>query len=123
MKNGRYEEDGTVRWYLNDHLHREDGPAVEWANGSKEWWINGQLHREDGPAVETSDGHRQWCLNGKKHRSNGPAIEWSDGLAAWYLNGVEQTQQEFQQWLDRKNLNEKLHATLEPKPTEKRLKI
>jgi hypothetical protein len=26
--------------------HREDGPAVEWANGSKEWWLNGTSHTE-----------------------------------------------------------------------------
>jgi len=31
-------------------LHREDGPAVEWYNGSKEWYKNAKLHREDGPA-------------------------------------------------------------------------
>ncbi len=28
---------GTKEWYLNDELHREDGPAVEDADGSKEW--------------------------------------------------------------------------------------
>lgn len=32
-------------------LHREDGPAVEWKDGSEEWYINDVLHREDGPAV------------------------------------------------------------------------
>ena len=32
---------GTKRWYLNDKLHRIDGPAVEYEDGSKEWWING----------------------------------------------------------------------------------
>lgn len=57
---------GTKRWYLNNHLHREDGPAVEWSDDSKEWYLNGQLHREDGPAVEWSDGIKRWYLNGKK---------------------------------------------------------
>ena len=34
--------DGTVRWRLpNRKLHREDGPAVEHADGRKEWWVNG----------------------------------------------------------------------------------
>ena len=32
---------GTRRWYLKSwwgkKLHREDGPAVEWANGTKYW--------------------------------------------------------------------------------------
>jgi hypothetical protein len=54
----------TRRWYLNGKLHREDGPAVEYADGSKEWWINGQCHREDGPAVEYADGTtKEWWLS------------------------------------------------------------
>jgi hypothetical protein len=32
--------DGDKRWYLNDHLHRTDGPAVELANGNKRWCLN-----------------------------------------------------------------------------------
>lgn len=28
-------------WYQNDVLHREDGAAIEWDNGTKEWWLNG----------------------------------------------------------------------------------
>jgi hypothetical protein len=27
---------------LNGELHREDGPAAEWADGSKAWWLNGR---------------------------------------------------------------------------------
>ena len=51
--------------YRNDKgkLHREDGPAVEWNNGSKIWYLNGQLHREDGPALEYDDGSEDWFLN------------------------------------------------------------
>ncbi len=30
-------------WYLNEKLHREDGPAVEYVNGFKAWWLNGKL--------------------------------------------------------------------------------
>jgi len=29
-------------WYLNGKLHREDGPAVEYADGRREWWVNGK---------------------------------------------------------------------------------
>jgi broad-specificity NMP kinase len=32
----------TKCWYLNDKLHREDGPAFEWADGTKEWWLDGE---------------------------------------------------------------------------------
>ena len=70
MKRIEYEvvvdEDGTKFWYLNDKLHREDGPAYEDANGYKYWYINNKLHREDGPAVEGTDGYKEWYINGKR---------------------------------------------------------
>ena len=34
---------GTKFWYLNDNLHREDGPAIEYANGDKYWYLNGKI--------------------------------------------------------------------------------
>ena len=46
--------------------HREDGPAIEWVDGSKAWFINGERHREDGPAVEDADGYKAWYIDGKK---------------------------------------------------------
>ena len=33
---------GTKHWYLNDQYHREDGPAIEWFDGSKSWFLNGE---------------------------------------------------------------------------------
>jgi hypothetical protein len=54
---------GDKEWLLNGELHREDGPACEWANGTKKWFLNGDLHREDGPAVERANGDKHWCLN------------------------------------------------------------
>ncbi len=45
-------------------LHREDGPAIEHANGTKCWYINNKRHREDGPAIEYVDGVKKWYLNG-----------------------------------------------------------
>ena len=32
--------DGTKVWHLNGKCHREDGPAVELANGNKAWYLN-----------------------------------------------------------------------------------
>ena len=58
------DEDGTKRWSLSGELHREDGPAIEYANGSKFWCINGELHREDGPAIELASGYKEWWLSG-----------------------------------------------------------
>ena len=57
---------GSKEWRLNDKLHREDGPAIEWADGNKSWWLNGERHRKDGPACEWADGSKSWWLNGKK---------------------------------------------------------
>jgi len=59
----------------------------EW--GDKQWLLNGKRHREDGPAIEFADGSKEWCLHGKWHREDGPAIEWADGTKVWYLNGEE----------------------------------
>jgi hypothetical protein len=56
-------EDGDKFWYLNGKLHREDGPAIEWAKGDKAWYLNNKRHREDGPAIEFSSGSKSWFLN------------------------------------------------------------
>ena len=45
-------------------LHRKDGPAIEYANGTKEWWKEGVRHREDGPAIEYADGIKEWYKEG-----------------------------------------------------------
>ena len=62
-------EDGGKVWYLpskgKDHIHRLDGPAVEWEDGSKAWWVDNKIHRLDGPAVEFEEGSTHWWLNGK----------------------------------------------------------
>jgi hypothetical protein len=86
----------TIAWRNSDgKLHREDGPAVEYANGNKAWYLNGKLHREDGPAIERADGTKEWWLDDKRHREDGPAIEWADGDKSWYVNGKKLTQEQF----------------------------
>jgi len=78
--------DGTKEWRINGELHREDGPAIEYANGDKQWWINGNRHREDGPAIERANGSKQWWKNHKLHREDGPAMEDADGSKQWWIN-------------------------------------
>jgi hypothetical protein len=84
---------GIVRWYNSEwELHREDGPAVEFSNGTKHWFINGKEHRVDGPAVECygeNGGNKYWYIDGRLHRLDGPAIECEDGNEYWYIDGVE----------------------------------
>ena len=60
-------DNGDISWYLNDQLHREDGPAIEYADGTKVWYIRDQRHREDGPAIERSDGTKAWYIHGKEY--------------------------------------------------------
>ena len=86
---------GTKSWCLNDKLHREDGPAIEYADGTKSWYLKGKLHREDGPAIEYASGDKCWYLNDKLHREDGPAVEYDNGTKYWYLNGKNLTEQEW----------------------------
>jgi len=72
---------------LDRSFHRDDGPAIIWADGHQEWWVNGQRHRDDGPAVIRDDGTQEWWINGKLHREDGPAIIFASGLLRWFLNG------------------------------------
>lgn len=46
------------------------------------------LHRENNPAVLFANGHREWWINGMRHRQSGPAITYNDGLSQWYLFGI-----------------------------------
>jgi hypothetical protein len=54
------------KFYYSDRemtiRHREDGPAIEYADGDKWWYLNGRLHREDGPAIEYTNGLKSWYL-------------------------------------------------------------
>jgi hypothetical protein len=68
------DEQGTTRWFSDDNLHRENGPAIEYANGDKEYYLNGERHRE-----------------------NGPAVEWTNGDKVYYLNGIKLTETKFNQ--------------------------
>ena len=89
---------GTTRWFKDAKCtirHRENGPAIERADGHKEWWQNGKRHRTDGPAIEWWDGDKSWWQNGQRHRTDGPAIELNNGSMEWYINDEELTETEF----------------------------
>ena len=61
----------------------------------KNWYLNGQRHRDDGPACEYANGTKIWYLYDKRHRSDGPAIEYASGIKSWYVNGEKLTKVEF----------------------------
>jgi len=45
---------GTKFWYLNDELHREDGPAIEYSNVDKSWYLNGKRLTEEQHKIATA---------------------------------------------------------------------
>ena len=94
--------DYTTYWYNRKReLHRENGPAVEYSDGTKKWYKNGKRHREDGPAIEWSNGNKYWYIEGKLHRTNGPAIENSNGSKSWYIEGKEYTEEKYNEIYNR----------------------
>ena len=74
--------------------------TFEDSDGNIEWWFNGNLHREYGPALVCANGHKEWWIAGQEFNKN-----------------------EFQHWLDKKNLNTKLETNLHTKSVLKRSKI
>jgi len=64
---------------VNGVKHREDGPALEWANGIKEWYHNGVRHRGDGPAIRSS-----WFINGKRcSEEEITLLQFSNGILSY----------------------------------------
>ena len=39
-------KDGTKHWYLGNKRHREDGPAMDFADGSKLWFLDDVMMTE-----------------------------------------------------------------------------
>jgi hypothetical protein len=103
------------KYYHSDRemqkLHREDGPAIEYANRDKAWYINGKrLTEEEFNARNRRENFKPQHLtpmkkeqfihidtNGNKfyysdrkmtirHREDGPAVEYATGGKVWYIN-------------------------------------
>ena len=79
---------GSQEWFENGKCHRTDGlPAVIYADGGQAWYHNGWRHRTDAPAEIHADGTQHWYRNGRHHRTDGPAVIYADGTQHWYING------------------------------------
>ena len=92
--------DGNKEWFLNGELHREDGPAIEFANGNKAWYLHGKYHREDGPAFEGTSGWHRWCLEDEEVEPETLVDLWLEReVFCWYdeangtLNFAEKDEQ------------------------------
>ena len=61
---------GTKCWYNEQgQRHREDGPAIEWADGAKEWHINDKrlTEAEFNARTKSCDG-KVVEIDGKKYK-------------------------------------------------------
>jgi hypothetical protein len=65
MKDGLNILTGCQAYCLADQFHREDGPAIEYANGDCYWYQYGELHRTDGPAIDRN-GFQLWYYRGQR---------------------------------------------------------
>ena len=91
-------EYGIHKYYNSaNKLHRDNGPAVIWADGTKFWYQNGLRHRTDGPAIEWANGTKEWFQNGQRHCIDGVAIDYANGCKRWLIHGVEMSEAEFNQ--------------------------
>lgn len=83
-KTGAYviqETDGTTMWYLNDELHREDGPAFIEHDNTQHWYLNGLRHRTDGPAIIYPDGRTSWYVNGGFRITDSKTFQFKAGVS------------------------------------------
>jgi hypothetical protein len=77
-----------------ERIESEDCIEYGYYKGDEFIW-----HREDGPAVEYADGDRYWYINGKRHREGGPAVESASGYKAWYLEDKYIEEEDFEEAL------------------------
>lgn len=58
---------GTI-WFKDKKVHRDNGPAIEFPDGSWTHYANGRASREDGPAHFCAITKSiSWCLGGKTY--------------------------------------------------------
>ena len=99
VENFEIDRVGTIRYFRDGLLHREDGPAVKYSDDDQEWWSNGIRHRIDGPALSyKKHGIYQWYIKGLLHNEDGPAIIHSPGFKSYYLNNKRISEREFIKW-------------------------
>ena len=118
MKDNKYYyKDGTTSESCIDprKLHRLDGPATEYADGSKYYYIDGKYHRIDGPAIEYANGSNYWYIDGKRHRLDGPAIEYADGGKSWYIDDQGYSKEEHRQIIEEARALSKALRLIDPR--------
>jgi hypothetical protein len=74
---------------MKDKFYYKDGTTASEDDTSK------TLHREDGPAIEYANGAKTWYIDDKRHRADGPAAEYASGIQGWYIEGEYYTEEDF----------------------------
>jgi len=75
--------DGTKKYFdTRGKLHRSNGAAIEYSDGSKSYYRHGYLHREDGPAVVRSSGKSRYYLFNKAVNRYDVKIRLANKLSA-----------------------------------------
>lgn len=59
--------DGTIHYFKEDSLHREDGPAVIYDDGKKQYWLYGQFFRTHEEWFEALDDIEGAMINDMGH--------------------------------------------------------
>lgn len=105
--------DSSKEWLIDGKHIRDDGPAIEQADGTK-CWTNaaGEFHRDNDEPAITGPDREEWFINGKHgrvenkdcpsviikgikhyykdgklHRVGAPTIIYPDGSQEWYFEG------------------------------------
>ena len=71
---------GTKIWYKDGLVHREDGPAIIWPDGSNFWYKDDIFHRDDGPAIICPDGTDFWYKDGNPYKPS------AHDIMVWKMN-------------------------------------
>lgn len=82
---------GTIIHYFRGQVHRdeEDGPAII-SERVEKYYSKGELHRNDGPAVTFEDGTIMYFSRGVRHRDPrvGPAVHRANGDVEYWWRGM-----------------------------------
>lgn len=83
--------------YAYVYFHKENSPSVINTKFGCYWYyLNDELHRLDGPAIyhcencdcDAREGDYLYYVEGKLHRLDGPARDWGNGDVEWWVNGI-----------------------------------
>ena len=78
------DERGSVVFYKDGKMHRDEGPACISPGRFQQWRKNGMLHREDGPAFKWGDGKIEFWLFNRRFFSR---KEWKRAVSRLRLLG------------------------------------